>query len=188
MAEVGWIHFSKEDMKKVGTVLDSLTPEGMVDELGIGVVRDVVADQLFPGISTIQTRAKYFFIIPYILLDYQKLSPLQKQRKAAKKFLDDIQDEIMWALAERYNPDIRGGSGVIGISKYPKDQIMRRPSEIYWNGLNTFDILRTGDLGINSFLNMRTKSSVEGLISSIKTGDEDLGDDIDSDFNNIFKI
>lgn len=32
------------------------------DELGIGTVRDAFADALFPGTSTIQTRAHYFLI------------------------------------------------------------------------------------------------------------------------------
>jgi hypothetical protein len=67
MANIGWIDFSPADRAKVGTVLDLLKPEGMVDELGIGIIRDALANLMFPGISTIQTRAKYFFIIPYIL-------------------------------------------------------------------------------------------------------------------------
>jgi hypothetical protein len=64
MASIGWIDFSPAHRERVGTILELLKPEGMVDELGIGSIRDAVADNLFPGISTIQTRAKYFFIVP----------------------------------------------------------------------------------------------------------------------------
>ena len=75
MASLGWIHFSPTHRQHVGSVLDLLRPEGMVDELGLGTMRDALANALFPGISTIQTRAKYFFLIPYILYDYQNLPP-----------------------------------------------------------------------------------------------------------------
>jgi hypothetical protein len=74
MAQIGWIDFSPEHRARVAAVLDLLKPEGVVDELGIGSIRDAFADRMFPGISTIQTRAKYFFIIPYILYEYQVLS------------------------------------------------------------------------------------------------------------------
>ena len=40
------------------------------DELGIGSVRDAFADTLFPGTSTITTRARYFLLVPWT---YQRL-------------------------------------------------------------------------------------------------------------------
>ncbi len=36
------------------------------DELGLGAIRDAIADQLFPGTSTIQTRLRYFLFVPWI--------------------------------------------------------------------------------------------------------------------------
>lgn len=48
-------------------VINLLSEQGAVDELGIGIVRDAFANYFFPGTSTIQTRAKYFLIVPYIL-------------------------------------------------------------------------------------------------------------------------
>ena len=46
--EIGWIDFSEKDRKRAIDVLHLLN-EGAVDELGIGVVRDVFADYFFPG-------------------------------------------------------------------------------------------------------------------------------------------
>ena len=46
--------------------------QGAVDELGIGIIRDAFANYFFPGTSTIQTRAKYFLIVPYVLRDVYK--------------------------------------------------------------------------------------------------------------------
>ncbi len=63
---LGWIDYSKEDRKKVLSVIDLLFEEGgALDELGLGPVRDGFANLFFPpGTSTIQTRAKYFLIVP----------------------------------------------------------------------------------------------------------------------------
>jgi Family of unknown function (DUF6361) len=186
MASIGWIDFSHADAEKVGTILDLLKPEGMVDELGIGTIRDALADQLFPGISTIQTRAKYFFIIPYILYEYQALKAPQKKAKSAIKFLDEREHEIMWYLAEKYNHE--DGHGVIGVTKRRPNRIMRRPSEIYWNGLYTYHLIDTGRVGVNSFLRMRSVGGIESLISNPRQNDDDTGDDADADYENIFRI
>ena len=62
---LGWIDFSKTERNKVLSVLDLLSEAGTLDELGIAPVRDGFANLFFPGTSTIQTRAKYFMIVPY---------------------------------------------------------------------------------------------------------------------------
>ena len=65
--ELGWIDFSKEERNKVLSVIDLLSEPEAVDELGIGIIRDGFSNIFFPGTSTIQTRAKYFLIVPYVL-------------------------------------------------------------------------------------------------------------------------
>ena len=56
--QIGFIDFSKEERNKILATLKLLGTQTALDELGIGVIRDAYADILFPGISTIQTRAK----------------------------------------------------------------------------------------------------------------------------------
>jgi hypothetical protein len=186
MATIGWIDFSTNDRNRVGSVLDLLRPEGMVDELGMGTIRDALANQLFPGISTIQTRAKYFFIIPYILYDYQATKPAQRRGKTPSKFLEDREYEIMWALAEQY--EYQEGNGVIGISKRKPNKIVRRPSAIYWNGLYTYQFINTNGLAADSFLRQSVNPSMETLLSSVQQGDDTTGDDADAEHENVFKI
>lgn len=53
--QLGWIDFSKEDRQKAFDVINLLSEQGAVDELGIGVIRDAFANYFFPGTSTIQT-------------------------------------------------------------------------------------------------------------------------------------
>lgn len=185
-ATLGWIDFSKEQKNRVGAVLDLLKFEGMVDELGVGTVRDLLADRMFPGISTIQTRAKYFFYIPYILRDYQLLPPSQKRKISASKFLEQSEFQLMWDLSKKYKeiPD----NGVIGISIKQGEPIVRRPSAIYWNGIYSFGLMDTKGLGAESFLKSVSSSSPTELLGSQEEGDEGSKDDADVDYENIFRI
>jgi hypothetical protein len=185
MANIGWIDFSPTHRARVGTILELLKPEGMVDELGVGVIRDTIADLLFPGISTIQTRAKYFFIIPYILNEYQQLKTNQQSREKPEKFLERREYEVMWQLGDLYNHE--EGHGVIGISKHKPQKVMRRPSEIYWNGISRYNLINTYGLGMQSFFAKR-KNSFMGTMLSLPQGDDSPGDDIDAEFDNKFGI
>lgn len=182
MAEIGWIDFSTKDRNRVGSVLDLLRPEGRVDELGIGIFRDALADLMFPGISTIQTRAKYFFIVPYILYDYLKLDVSRRKKQKPSDYLENREYEIMWYLAEKYQE----GDGVIGISKKRPEKIIRRPSAIYWNGMNIFRFLNSYGLAVDAFLNNANKrnlSKAEELAES-----KDGSDDRDASFENFFNL
>jgi hypothetical protein len=184
MAQIGWIDFSPTHRQRVGSVLDLLRPEGMVDELGLGTIRDALANQLFPGISTIQTRAKYFFIIPYILYEYQVLKPAQRRGKTPVQYLEQREYEIMWQLAEHYQE----GNGVIGISKRKPQKIVRRPSAIYWTGLYTYRFMDTRGLSADAFLRQCANPSIESLLVSIQQGDDSSGDDADAEHENMFHI
>lgn len=45
--QLGWIDFSKEDRQKAFDVINLLSEQGAVDELGIGVIRDAFANYFF---------------------------------------------------------------------------------------------------------------------------------------------
>ena len=187
MALLGWIDFSSKHRSRVAALLDALKAEGILDELGISTIRDALADQMFPGINTIQTRAKYFFIIPYILFEYQKLLASGKTTKSPDKYLEDKENEIMWELGDKYEHNPRSNSGVIGITKIQPQKIIRRASEIYWNGLNEFSIITHGGEGRDTFL--RRKSQKDFFLRTSSYAGDDAGrDDKDAEYENIFQI
>lgn len=186
MAQIGWIDFSRKDRNRVNSILDLLRPEGQVDELGIGTLRDGLADRLFPGISTIQTRAKYFFIIPYILWDFLKLPPAERKKRKPTLYLEEQEYEVMWDLADAYQR--QEGHGVIGISKRRefREKIARRPSEIYWNGINVMNCIDARGLSANAFLNRANRVNTETLVHAL--AEEGHADDLDAGFENYFNI
>jgi hypothetical protein len=95
---IGWVDFSAEHREKVKSALDLLSTPGVVDELGIGVIRDSFSDSLFPGISTIQTRAKYFLTVPRIFEDYERLPAHRRRRRKLTAFLKEHENLCMEAM------------------------------------------------------------------------------------------
>jgi len=152
LLQIGWVDFSKEHRKRVLNVLSFLTQKGAVDELGIGVIRDRLADILFPGTSTIQTRAKYFFIVPWIMRDLEKqnLQPSLFEQKLA--MAENKMIEVLKSL---------GGDGIIG--EISGEKLKRKPAEIYWNGLRTYGIFRHHGLNIYKYIQVAGELGNEKL-------------------------
>lgn len=141
--QIGWIDFGSRDRNKILSILSLLSAPEAVDELGIGVVRDGFADLLFPGTSTIQTRAKYFLLVPYIMMEMERENILN-----SKVFLDRLSSEEI-ALISILKKD--NAEGVIGGRSGQK--LQRKPSTIYWNGLYTFGIFQNySRLSLNGYV------------------------------------
>lgn len=176
---IGWVDFSSEHRDRVRTVIDLLSTPGVVDELGIGIIRDAFSDYLFPGISTIQTRPKYFVIVPRILKDYEALQDKVRRRTPLRDYLADQEMVCRVKLAERYAG--HGALGIIGISfgtRTDRD-IQRRPSSVYWNGLRSFRIVRS-QLSLPEFCRRHAghRPSLRMLLQETR---EEHGDDVDAD-------
>ncbi|WP_123851241.1 DUF6361 family protein [Chryseobacterium shandongense] len=141
-AGFGWIDFSEEHRDRVFSVVDLLSAEGSVDELGIGVIRDAIADWLFPGVSTIQTRPKYFIIIPQILLSYLKKFHNKEKLPILKDYVHEQEKRIMHQLSKNYN--YAEGNGIIGVNVSRNNgELARYPTSVYWNGLRKHGIINT---------------------------------------------
>ena len=73
MSAFVWLDYSESERRKMLEVVDLFREHDTRDELGVGSVRDAFADMLFPGTSTIMTRARYFLLVPWA---YQRLESL----------------------------------------------------------------------------------------------------------------
>ena len=125
-----WLDYSENDRKIVLDILEAFKEHEARDELGIGVVRDAFSDMLFPGTSTIQTRAKYFLFVPWMYRSLEeKKVPSSKIEGRARK--EEIR--LIYALLASDDTD-----GVIGSEA--KENLQRLPSNIYWQGLDAWGI------------------------------------------------
>ena len=138
--KLGWIDFAPEDRKRAIDALNALRNR-TEDELGTGVVRDAFAEAFFPGTSTIQTRAKYFVIVPCAIQMALENLRGESAGRVAMERLRQIERECarqMWN-----NCDHDETAKVIGRQELDNPKwIIRPPSEIYWAGLRTFGISR----------------------------------------------
>lgn len=100
------------------------------DELGIASVRDAYADYFFPGITTIQTRAKYMLFVPWIYrgIEGNPAAPAKIAEKARKEEI-----RLISCLKENNQTE-----GLIGM--YAGASLQRLPSSIYWYGLLSWSI------------------------------------------------
>lgn len=139
--QFGWIDFSKEQRNKVMSVINLLTEPGAVDELGIGLVRDGFANIFFPGTSTLQTRAKYFLLTPYLLNEVERQKGLTPE-----KFIKQLNTEELNMIDTL---KAKGEKGIIGETSGRK--LKRKPSDIYWSGIRSFGIFTGGKISLYEY-------------------------------------
>lgn len=170
--QIGFIDFSKEERNKILATLKLLGTQTALDELGIGVIRDAYADILFPGISTIQTRAKYFVLIPYL---FQKAAKQNLQSGAqVHKWLTAAEDKLVQTLVDNSGS---GENGIIGKNALKQKRAVKmRPSSIYWNGLRTFEIIRGAGVSLSAACSMTAASSKKKAELTVKIDGETFDD------------
>jgi Family of unknown function (DUF6361) len=125
-----WLDASENDRRRAMEVIDLFRRQGTLDELGIGTVRDALADLLSPGISTIQTRARYFLIVPwvYLRLERKKIPSTEIARRGRE-------DELWVAEALARSADTEGAIGIEA-----GRALQRLPSAVYWGGLGALGV------------------------------------------------
>ena len=72
--QIGYITFNSEERQRVMKVLQMVRDQNAIDELGLGRIRDAFANEMFPGMSTLQRRAKYFAVLPSLYHEATKVN------------------------------------------------------------------------------------------------------------------
>ena len=120
-----WLDLTATDRDRMRRLLDLFKEQGTVDEMGLGTLRDVLSDALFPGTSTIQTRLRYTLFIPWI---YQRLERRRISRDQVAQGARKAEIALIAPLLASEDID-----GVIGARS--RGSLRRLPSSIYWTSL-----------------------------------------------------
>lgn len=175
---LGWIDFSKSERNKVLSVLDLLSESGTLDELGIAPIRDGFANLFFPGTSTIQTRAKYFMIVPYALKDLEYSSETNPNRML--RTLDEVERKC----GEKLIGNGEDTDGIIGSRSLAQNKwVKRTPADIYWAGLRNYGIFTGGTLSLSEYIRaMCALKNQKATITKLgnRNDNADEGDDKDA--------
>ena len=131
-ATLTWLDLTAADRDKMRRVLDLFKEQGTLDEMGLGSLRDVLSNALFPGTSYVQTRLRYVFFIPWL---YQRL----EARRAGDSDLERAARAAEVGLIEplEQNEDAKG---IIGVAA--RGALVRLPSSMYWSALTGWGIFQ----------------------------------------------
>ena len=135
MSSIGWVDFSERERQRTAEVLRLLDEPGSLDALGIGRIRDAFSDLFFPGTSTIQTRARYFLIVPWIYRELESRTPRRDPRGEAEGSERRLIDAFNEARSNGSAGDL---DGLIG--SQAGSNVQQLPSDIYWQGLEEWGI------------------------------------------------
>ena len=127
-----WLDHREDDAARVRDALGAFDDKGMVDPLGFGVVRDAFSEMLFPGTSTLHTRARYFLLVPWVYASLDGdpgVTPVNGIAEAREREVSLIE-----AL-------LRGSDdqdGIIG--RFARRGTKQLPSFAYWSGIGRWGI------------------------------------------------
>lgn len=133
-SQVAWLNFDQVQQQRTQLLMAALSQQGTVDELGMGILRDLISGVLFPGHTVLHTRAKYLLFIPR---DFAGLrgSTAEALSKAARK----AEGDRITRLRRHYEPELRN-KGIIGYTTGSETKQM--PSGSYWGLLRQLGIYR----------------------------------------------
>ena len=130
MSSLAWIDFDEAERQRAQRIMALFQERETRDELGLGGIRDSIADHLFPGTSTIQTRLRYMLFIPWLFQMLEDSTAASDQLEIEARALENRLANALKASGE--------SNGVIG--RDAGANLQRLPSSVYWAGLGTWGI------------------------------------------------
>lgn len=125
-----WLDHSERDRRRMLDFVDRFRESEARDELGFGVVQNTFADTLFPGTGTLQTRARYFLLVPWV---YRYLESRGVGSDRIWGRTRELEVRLISTLLASDDTE-----RVIG--ERSRASLKRMPSSIYWQGLRAWGI------------------------------------------------
>lgn len=122
---LAWLDLTTADRNRMRRVLDLFEEKGTVDELGLGTLRDLLSETLFPGTSSIQTRLRYVLFVPWI---YQRLEKKGVSAADVEVAARKAELALIDPLSRQTDTD-----GIIGFRA--RGSLKRLPSAVFWSAL-----------------------------------------------------
>ncbi|HWT92330.1 MAG TPA: DUF6361 family protein [Solirubrobacteraceae bacterium] len=139
MSGLFWLATSERERQRARELARALRQTESRDELGVGSVRDALADLLLPGTSTLHTRARYHLFVPWA---YQQAVARGGKRSLSDR-LRDAEAELISTVKRTGAADpTADADGLIGVDA--GRDLKRMPSTLYWQGLHVWGIRRVG--------------------------------------------
>jgi hypothetical protein len=128
---LAWLDHSEVQRRRMMEVIGLFREKGTVDDLGLGSIRDTFSELLFPGTSTLHTRAKYLLFVPWV---FRTLEDDGVSSSRGWQQLKDREIQLIYAL-------LAGGEGEGVVGRDAREKLKQFPSFTYWGALRRYRIL-----------------------------------------------
>lgn len=139
--QMGWIDYSEKDKKNALSIYEDVEKDR--DELGLSCIYNPLINKFFPGVTSMLTRAKYYFLIPYAMIYMENM-----EYKSRKEYITAFEDLELQFSKQIYNASaVKKHTGIIGVTnindkKNAKEWIKtHKPHERYWSSICRYKLL-----------------------------------------------
>lgn len=144
--QIGYITFNSEERQRVMKVLQIVRDQNAIDELGLGRIRDAFANEMFPGMSTLQRRAKYFAVLPSLYHEATKMNYRNPQEVRKQIIHWEIRLTEMLingcGISDEKMTGITGSSTLEAAKRDETKYVKYNPTYIYQNGMRLYGMIR----------------------------------------------
>ncbi|MDE7414486.1 MAG: hypothetical protein K2N05_11975 [Muribaculaceae bacterium] len=171
--EIGFVSFNQEALNRANKVMKLLQGQGAIDELGLGRIRDAFSNMMFPGLSTLQTHAKYFLLMP-ALYSYLEKCRISDSREARAKVREN--EVIFTQRLVDGSPE--GTNGIIGADtlRSRNGYVKYDPAYVYHAGMETYHLIPHS---VNIYSLLAERSALYLETPRKHRGNEDMIEDSD---------
>lgn len=165
--------FNQEALNRANKVMKLLLGQGAIDELGLGRIRDAFSNMMFPGMSVLQTHAKYFLLMPalYAYLERTRISDSREARALVRE------NEIRLTYRLMEGP-AKEAVGIIGAEMLRRGEgyVKYDPTYVYQAGMETYGLIPRGG---NIYATLAERSAMYQRSPEKYRGSDDGSDDSD---------
>ena len=179
--EIGFVSFNQEALNRANKVMKLLQGQGAIDELGLGRIRDAFSNTMFPGMSVLQTHAKYFLLMPALYAHLEKTRIADTRE--ARSIVREQEIKMTYRLMDGSAKDAKGiiGADILKESRGAK-YVKYDPAYVYQAGMETYGLIPRGG---NTYAILAERSSIYQNMPKKHKGTEENGDDSDDLTGNI---
>lgn len=171
--EIGFVSFNQEALNRANKVMKLLKGQGAIDELGLGRIRDAFSNTMFPGMSVLQTHAKYFLLMPalYSFLEKTRIADVREARTIVR----DQEIRMTYRLMDGSAKDT---TGIIGADMLRRGEgyVKYDPTYVYQAGMEIYGLIPRGG---NIYATLAERSAIYQNSPKKHKGNDETGDDSD---------
>lgn len=171
--EIGFVSFNQEALNRANKVMKLLQGQGAIDELGLGRIRDAFSNTMFPGMSVLQTHAKYFLLMPalYSFLEKTRIADVREARTIVRNQEIRMTYRLMDGSA-------KDATGIIGADMLRRGEgyVKYDPTYVYQAGMEIYGLIPRGG---NIYATLAERSAIYQNSPKKHKGNDETGDDSD---------